>query len=83
MPIAAAATTLGARALRVLIAIAAHADRQGRAFPSLARIAEMTGIDRRGIPIEVAALVRAGFLLREPRASKNGVNRYTIVLMPG
>src|SRR5438132_1545752 len=34
--------------------------------------------DRRGIPVEIAALVTAGLLLREPRAGKTGANRYTI-----
>jgi hypothetical protein len=76
---AANAARVGARALRVLIAIAAHATRDGHAYPSLARIAEVTGIDRRGVPVEIAALVTAGLLLREPRAGKTGANRYTIV----
>jgi hypothetical protein len=80
---AANATGIGARALRVLIAIAAHAGRDGHAYPSLARIAEVTGIDRRGIPVEIAALVTAGLLLREPRAGKTGANRYAIVFTPG
>jgi hypothetical protein len=79
---AASATGIGARALRVLIAIAAHAGRDGHAYPSLARIAEVTGIDRRGIPVEIAALVTAGLLLREPRAGKTGANRYSIVFTP-
>jgi hypothetical protein len=80
---AASAAGIGARALRVLIAIAGHAGRDGHAYPSLARIAEVTGIDRRGIPVEIAALVTAGLLLREPRAGKTGANRYTIVFTAG
>jgi hypothetical protein len=83
VPQRAASAGIGARALRVLIAIASHADRGGQAYPSLARIAELTGIDRRGIPVEIAALVTAGLLLREPRAGKTGANRYTIVFDKG
>jgi hypothetical protein len=79
VPMRAASAGIGARALRVLIAIAAYVRRDGHAYSSLADIAEVTGIDRRGIPLEIAALVTAGLLLREPRAGKTGANRYTIV----
>jgi hypothetical protein len=70
----------------VLIAIAAHADRHGRAFPSLARISEMTGIDRRGLHREIAALVTAELLRVERRRDSAGdpaSNIYTIVLDQG
>jgi hypothetical protein len=79
VPMRAASAGIGARALRVLIAIAAYVRRDGHAYSSLTDIAEVTGIDRRGIPLEIAALVTAGLLLREPRAGKTGANRYTIV----
>jgi hypothetical protein len=79
VPMRAASAGIGARALRVLIAIAAYVRRDGHAYSSLTDIAEVTGIDRRGIPVEIAALVTAGLLLREPRAGKTGANRYTIV----
>lgn len=86
VPLAMALAKLGARALRVLIAIAAHADREGRAFPSLARIAKLTGIDRRGLHQEIAALVAVGLLRVEARCSKSGdraSNIYTIVFDAG
>jgi hypothetical protein len=42
--------SLGARDIRVLIAIGAHADADGKAFPSLARIAELASVDRCKVP---------------------------------
>ena len=72
VPISAAAAKLGARALRVLIAIAAHADHQGQAFPSLARISETTGFDRRGLHREIGSLVTARLLGVERRHDAAG-----------
>jgi len=86
MPIAAASARLGARSLRVLIAIAAHADHQGRAYPSLARISEMTGIDRRGLHREMVALVNAELIRIEPRTDEAGdpaSNIYTVIFDQG
>jgi hypothetical protein len=69
-----------------LIAIAAHADRHGRAFPSLARISETTGFDRRGLHREIGSLVTAGLLRVERRhdaAGDRASNLYTIIFDTG
>jgi len=79
---AAGARLLGARALRVLIAIAAHADRDGRAYPSLACIAEITGVARSKLPAEIRALAAAGLLRcerRQDQAGDSAPNLYTVM----
>lgn len=49
----------------VALALGDHADPDGsKIFPSLARIARMTGLDRRRVRREVAALKRMGWLER-------------------
>jgi len=65
---------LGARDLRILIAIAAHADVKGRAFPSLARIAALTGLglDRSKVPPCIRKLVAAGLLRTSHRRDEFG-----------
>jgi hypothetical protein len=71
-PQAAAAHKLGAPALRVLIAISAYADANGRAYPSLKRIARETGISRRNLPRAIRALVSAGLMRSENRRDEAG-----------
>ena len=82
----AASSQIGARAFRVLIAITSHADREGRADPSLARIGEINGIDRRRVPLKIATVVNAGLTRREHRPDQAGdaaTNLYTMVYSEG
>jgi hypothetical protein len=67
--------------LRVLAAIAHHADDEGRAFPGMKRIALLARINRSKVPPSVAKLIAAGVLLKEMRADERGhqSNLYTIV----
>lgn len=65
-PRAAGALELGAQDFRVLIAIAAHADNDGKAFPSLSRVASLTGIARKNIPRSISRLEKAGLLRHQP-----------------
>jgi hypothetical protein len=73
------AARLGWRALRVLVAIAAYADKDGVAYPSLDRIAADTGILRLKVPDAVAELERAGFLRRLRAGGRGKTNRYQII----
>jgi len=60
----------------VALCLGDHADRNGRScFPSLARIAERTGLSRRTIQRAVDALEAVGFVERRLR-SAGGVPRY-------
>src|SRR5690348_7325936 len=49
----------------VLHALCLHADKSGRAYPSMSRIADLCGRDRRIIPRSVKRLVDVGLLRRE------------------
>src|SRR5205085_6797714 len=67
-----------ARDLRVFIAIGAHADGStGRAWPSMTRIAKMTGILRGDIPRSIHRLEDAGLLSAERHPGASTV--YSIV----
>jgi hypothetical protein len=78
VPARVASCNLGGRALRVLIAIASHADREGRAYPSLGRIAALTGIDRRNLPALIAELNAAGLVRKDARKGDRGVWSTTV-----
>src|SRR5438552_13151455 len=69
----------------VLHVIGLHADKDGRAFPSMARIAEIAGIRRGDVPRSLTRLADRGLLSRErvPRP-KGGwqVNQYQLLYEP-
>lgn len=56
----------------MLVAIAAHANGDGKAYPSLARIAAATRIDRRHVPRSISRLEDAGLLRRRRRKGERG-----------
>jgi hypothetical protein len=68
----AAAGNLGALDLRVYIAIAGHANGDGKAYPSLARIAALTGAKRKNIPRSISRLEDASLLRRSRRQTERG-----------
>jgi hypothetical protein len=79
---AAGARDLGAQDFRVLVALAAHADGEGRAYPSLARIASLTGVARKNVPRSIARLEKAGLLRHQQRKGETsawGHNLYSVV----
>jgi MarR family len=57
---------------RVLTAIGLHANGAGTAYPSLTRIAAITGIDRKNIPRSLSRLEAAGLLRRVRRRDDSG-----------
>ena len=61
---------LGAQDLRTLIALASHANGDGRAYPSLTRLAAITGIDRRGVCRSIGHLETAGLIRRQRQRLK-------------
>jgi hypothetical protein len=69
---AASARELSARALRVLIAIAMHADVDGKAYPGLTRIAALAAIDRTKVPEAVRELTAVGLLKKRSRIDRHG-----------
>jgi hypothetical protein len=74
---------LSASDWRVLTCIALHADRSGRAYPSMATIAAMTGIGRGDVPRAIRRLERLGLLSRKSRAGNSAVNVYTVIFDSG
>jgi hypothetical protein len=56
----------------VLIAIAAHANGDGKAYPSLARIAALTGILRHHVPRSISRLEAAKLLRRVRHKGEHG-----------
>lgn len=80
-PEVAADDRLTGRALRVFIALCSYANSTGECWPSLATLAQMTGIDRRKIPDLIKELEGRGWLSRLRRKDENGdatSTKYTI-----
>src|ERR1044072_9077547 len=67
--------------LLLLLAIADHADDQGRnAWPSIARLAERTRVDRRTVQRLLRRLAQQGCLAVEHTDGPRGTNRYTVLM---
>jgi hypothetical protein len=66
------ARKLGADDLRVLMAIAIHADREGNACPSQGRIAKLAGMPRKNVPRSVSAIEAEGLIQRQRRPREGG-----------
>lgn len=66
----------------VLLALARHADRQGRCYPSAKRLAELTGITDRTIYKKLNVLEGLGLIERKKRmkGGKKTSNGYTLIL---
>ena len=62
----------------ILLALAEHADEQGRCWPSLRRLAALTEADRRTVTRGLAELEARGLLARERRPGKG--TTYTLAI---
>lgn len=76
---------LGAAALKVLLVLGTHADREGWCFPSQDTVADRLGVSRQAVGKQIAALARLGYLeihktLRPD--GRQGVNRYRVLYDP-
>src|SRR5262249_51569058 len=85
MPARAASANLRRTDWAVLHVIALHADKKGRAFPSMETIAAIIGINRSNVPRALNHLERSG-LLRRHRVRRGAggwqVNNYELVYEP-
>lgn len=73
------------RALRVLAALAAFADREGRCNPSHARLATILSVTRQAVGPHVKTLARLGYITVERRVRRRGgwaANAYIINFNP-
>lgn len=66
----------------VLIALADHADDQGRCYPSIARLAKRTKLSGRGVQKVISRLIEKGFVTVTPCAGQGGANLYTVTATP-
>tara|TARA_R100001086_G_scaffold238371_2_gene163063 strand:- start:865 stop:1728 length:864 start_codon:yes stop_codon:yes gene_type:complete len=76
------ANDLGATPRLVLLALADHADAAGRCYPSIARLAQRTGLSPRSIQASIKKLHAEGYIDVEMNAGKRGTNVYVLRLTP-
>jgi hypothetical protein len=81
IPAGAAGKKLSANDWQVYVAIASHADKSGKAHPSLYRIARLTGMHRSHVSRSINRLKAAGLLKswRVPRGDGWANNNYQII----
>lgn len=60
----------------ILIALADHADDQGRCYPSIGRLAKRTKLSDRGVQKVISRLIEKGFVSVSPCAGQGGSNLY-------
>ena len=68
---------VGANLMGVLLAIARHADRNGRAYPSVDRLAAITGLSPRAVQRQLGQLVESGILIRNPRGGRSTAYQFS------
>ncbi len=74
--------TLPATARLVMLALADHADDEGRCYPSIRRLCERTGLTERSVQNSVKYLCENGYLTVSMNAGPKGVNLYTVTATP-
>lgn len=74
-----ATSELTGSAKLLMLAIAEHADRRGRAWPSIARLAEMLNVSDRSIKRLIVECEEAGELRVERSVGRGNVNEYIIL----
>ena len=69
----------------VLLAIAKHADEQGECYPSMERLARLTGLSQRTVLRKIGWLEKAGYvsIQRRTKAGKKTSNLYSVRLAHG
>jgi len=78
IPVRAASMDLTACDLRVLVAIARHADKDGRANPSLSSIASSTGVSRRHVSRSIASLEKVGLMSHRQQKGPGGAWTHSV-----
>lgn len=70
-----AAIDLPPAALRVLVALAGHADRDGWTFVSPSAVGDLIGVKRQAVVRQIAALERTGYVVTKRRQYASGAER--------
>lgn len=74
--------TLGPTERLVMLALADHADDEGKCYPSILRIQERTGLSERAVQTNVRKLVDLGYLLVQVGGGKGNANLYFVTPNP-
>ena len=70
--------TLGPTERLVMLALADHADEEGKCYPSMQRLCERTGLSERAVQMNVKRLVEAGYLRVSVGGGKGNANLYFV-----
>lgn len=66
----------------ILLALADHADDQGRCYPSIARLCQRTGLKERAVQSNLRDLQTTGYVKVKANAGPNGCNVYFVRASP-
>jgi biotin operon repressor len=70
--------TLGPTERLVMLALADHADDEGKCYPSILRLCERTGLSERAVQTNVKKLTEAGYLAVHIGGGKGNANLYFV-----
>lgn len=74
--------TLGPTERLVMLALADHADDDGRCYPSIARLRQRTGLSERAVQTNIRKLVDQGYIRIIPGGGKGNPNLYFVSANP-
>lgn len=75
--------TLGPTERLIMLALADHADDDGRCYPSIGRLCRRTGLKARSIQNNLKSLSDQGYIQVVHNAGKAGANLYFVSALPG
>lgn len=74
--------TLGPTERLVMLALADHADDDGRCYPSIQRLCQRTGLSERAVQTNIRKLVDQGYIRTIPGGGKGNANLYFVSANP-
>lgn len=74
--------TLGPTERLVMLALADHADDEGRCYPSISRLCQRTGLSERAVQTNIRKLVQQGYIRIIPGGGKGNANLYFVSANP-
>ncbi|MGA0540713.1 helix-turn-helix domain-containing protein [Neotabrizicola sp. VNH66] len=75
-------TTLGPTERLIMLALADHADDEGRCYPSIQRLSQRTGLSERAVQINTRKLVEQGYIRVVAGGGKGNANLYFVSANP-
>lgn len=74
--------TLGPTQRLIMLALADHADDEGRCYPSIARLCQRTGLSERAVRNNLRKLEEQGYLHTEKGVGRGGTSLYSVSANP-